>query len=358
MKQKSTNPVALDSRNYPRNTWWVAAYAAEISQKPMQRWILDQPVVLYRGENGQVVALDDRCPHRWAPLSMGKVHGNSIACAYHGLRFGADGVCTLIPTQDSVPSVARVHSYPVVEAAPFVWIWTGDAASAADAPLPPPLDWAVDPARVTASGAMEVGCNYLALKENVMDLSHFAFVHAETLAMTDWTHAPKVTKSAEAITYHQDFTAMPLPAHYGVPTGIGSDRPVNRQAWGSYVIPGLQIAGVDIQDPEARGSQRTKFTLRICHATTPIDAGRCHYWWFFSQDYGHGKDAVEAMRQRIEAAFLEDKAILEATEHLVRRDWRGADYVEISVACDQAGIETRRRVQQLVDRETNDLGEI
>lgn len=351
MNRTSTNPVALDGSNYPRESWWVAALASDIGNQPIQRWILDLPVVLYRGENGRVVALDDRCPHRWAPLSMGLVTGNDIACGYHGFRFGADGRCTLIPTQDKVPPVARVRSYPVREAAPFVWIWTGDAAAADSAPPPPTLDWAVDPSRVTASGAMEVGCNYLALKENVLDLSHFAFVHANTLAVTDWVRAPTVEKSDDAISYHQRFDAMPLPAHYGIPTGIGCDRPADRHAWGSYVAPGLQTAGVDIVDIAATGNDRRDFSLRICHATTPIDAGRCHYWWFFSQDYGHGPAAVENLIARIEAAFLEDKAILEATEAMVRRDPRRRDYLDISVACDRAGVETRRRVQELVDRE-------
>ena len=113
-----------------------------------------------------------------------------------------------------------------------------------------------------------------------------------------------------------------------------------------------------VKNPGPRGSQRRNFTTRICHATTPIDANRCHYWWFFSQDYGHGQGTVEGLGQRIEIAFLEDKAILEATEQLVRHDRRGADYLEISVSCDRAGIENHRCVQRLVERETNRLGEI
>ena len=91
--------------------------------------------------------------------------------------------------------------------------------------------------------------------------------------------------------------------------------------------------------------------MRICHATTPIDESRCHYRWFFSQDYGHGEGAAEQLSIKIEAAFLEDKAVLEATEAMVRRDPRGRDYLDLSVACDQAGVEARRRVQKLVSGE-------
>ena len=349
---RSTNPVGLTEPNYPRAAWWVAATTGEISESPLQRWILDRPVVLYRGASGQVIALDDRCPHRWAPLSMGKVIGDDIACGYHGFRFGADGRCTLIPTQATIPAVTRVHSYPVIEAAPFVWIWTGELDEAPMAAPPAALDWAVDPGRVTAAGAMRVMCNFLALKENVLDLSHFAFVHEKTLAVADWTSPPDVERGSDTITYRQDFIAAPLPAHYGVATRIGCERMVNRHAWGSYVSPALQIAGVEIEDPDARGDTRATFSIRICHATTPIDARSCHYWWYFSQDYGHGPNASADLTARIGEAFLEDKAILEATESLVRRDARGSDYLNVSVACDRAGIESRRKVEQLTARES------
>jgi phenylpropionate dioxygenase-like ring-hydroxylating dioxygenase large terminal subunit len=352
MSQQSSNPVGLTAPNYPRDAWWVATTSAALGAEPQQHWILDRPVVLYRGQNGQPIALDDRCPHRWAPLSMGKVYGDEIACGYHGLRFGADGRCTHVPTQKAVPGVARVRSYPVVEAAPFLWIWTGEPDKATE--VPAPLEWTVDPTRVTASGAMEVGCNFLALKENVLDLSHFAYVHAETLAITDWVRAPDVDTTPDTVTYRQRFENMPLPAHYGLPTGIGCERTVDRDAWGTYHSPGLQLAGVDIANPHAAHGERASFGLRILHATTPIDAGRCRYWWYFSQDYGHGAGAVTLLTDRIEAAFLEDKAILEATEVLVRLDERGRDYTEISVACDRAGIETRRKVARLVEREAGE----
>lgn len=64
--------------NYPKNCWWVAATSEEVDRKPLGRWLLNQPVVFYRKRDGQVVALEDRCPHRWAPLSAGKVVEDSL----------------------------------------------------------------------------------------------------------------------------------------------------------------------------------------------------------------------------------------------------------------------------------------
>jgi len=353
MRHIATNPVALDVPNYPQNMWWVAATCQEIANKPIQRWIAGLPIVLFRRDDGEVSALDDRCPHRWAPLSMGYVEGGNIVCRYHGFRFGKDGRCTGIPTQNKIPSVIRVATYPVVEKPPFIWICMGDPAFVDTANSPQEMPWAVDASRVTASGAMEVACNFMALKENVLDLSHFGYVHANTLAVTDWTRPPKVENTDAAVSYRQEFRDTVLPAHYGVPTGIGCDRPVARTAWGSYVSPALQLAGVDIENTSAAPGERRNFALRICHATTPIDLGRTNYWWYVSQDYGHGENATEILTQRIAAAFDEDKAILEASETLVRQDRRRRDYLDVSVACDRAGVVARRRLQRLTETEAS-----
>src|SRR3546814_16896615 len=77
---------------YLRNAWYAAAWSEEIGGTPLGRTFLEQPVVLFRETDGTTVALADRCPHRFAPLSKGKLVGNAIECPYHGLRFGADEI--------------------------------------------------------------------------------------------------------------------------------------------------------------------------------------------------------------------------------------------------------------------------
>ena len=81
----------------PRNGWYVAAFTYELKHELLSRWILNEPVVLYRTESGVPVALDGRCPHRHFPLGKSCLKGDEIQCGYHGITFGPDGKCTRVP---------------------------------------------------------------------------------------------------------------------------------------------------------------------------------------------------------------------------------------------------------------------
>jgi len=119
----------LISGTYLHNAWYVAAWADELADgKVLGRTFLNEPVVLYRQGDGTVVALDERCPHRFAPLSMGQVlDGNRIQCPYHGLEFDGTGACVLNPHGNKrISPRLRVKSYPVIEKHNAIWIWMGD----------------------------------------------------------------------------------------------------------------------------------------------------------------------------------------------------------------------------------------
>ena len=98
------------------NAWYVAAWDTEISEdRLLARRLLNRPVVFYRGEDGKVAALEDRCCHRHAPLSHGQREGNCLRCMYHGLMFDSSGQCVEVPGQERISEKLHVRSYPVVE---------------------------------------------------------------------------------------------------------------------------------------------------------------------------------------------------------------------------------------------------
>jgi phenylpropionate dioxygenase-like ring-hydroxylating dioxygenase large terminal subunit len=353
MDSQSIETVEQDlshrDRNYPMDCWWVAAFAEEIGRNLLSRWILNMPIVMYRREDGTPVAIDDRCPHRSAPLSIGSLSGDNIICGYHGFEFGPDGKCVRIPTwRGAPPARANVRSYPVVESGAFIWIYTGNLARIDDVPPPPTLEWMQDDRFVVAKGRKDIAANYMLLKENVLDLSHFGYVHAKTLKITDIVDAPEVTVEGDKVTYTQAFEAAPLSPLYSEPMGIPPGKPISRVNRGSFVSPALQVAAVDFHDAAPDPGSPEGYSVRVCHATTPIDATHMHYWWATGRDYGTHQGAVEQLTTIIDRAFEEDRVVIEAIQRTMDRDPRRK---EVSVPADAAGVQARRALQRWLARE-------
>lgn len=166
----------------PRNQWYIAAWFEEIGRAPLERWILDEPIVLYRREDGRAVALEGRCPRRGFPFGKSELGGDTIKCGYHGIRFGTDGKCASIPTQSVVPSACHVKTFPIVEQWRWLWIWMGDPERA-DEQLIPSADWLSldDGVHTIASGGYRlVNSRYMLLHDNLFDLTHGGHLHAKS----------------------------------------------------------------------------------------------------------------------------------------------------------------------------------
>jgi phenylpropionate dioxygenase-like ring-hydroxylating dioxygenase large terminal subunit len=335
--------------NYPRQQWWVVATRDEITREPLQRWVLDLPVVLYRKEDGSPVALDDRCPHRWAPLSKGWLDGDELVCGYHGLRFAPEGRCVKVPTQAAVPAKACVHAYPLIERGPFVWIWTGDPALAHGS-SPPAVDWLGEDGWSVQGGYMAADCNYMLLKENVLDLTHFGYVHRKTFKILDWDRAPAVKVVDGQVEFQLDFPPTRLAPLFGEITGFG-ERPIARSNWGRSISPALHVAGQDFTDPEPVAGARETAAFRVLHATTPVSPTRMHYFFMVAWNLPLTVAQRETMLQATLAGFQEDKDMLEAIQAQMLNDPRGLNYPEVMVSSDQAAVQARRQLKRHLDAE-------
>jgi phenylpropionate dioxygenase-like ring-hydroxylating dioxygenase large terminal subunit len=165
------------------NTWYVAAIATEVAADGLfHRRILDISVLMYRKADGVAVAMHDRCPHRFAPLHLGKRVGDEVQCPYHALRFDANGQCTHSPHGDgTVPARACVRVFPLVERYGFLWIWMGEADAADPSTIPAYTRLESEPVNAVAHGYMHMPANYQLIVDNVMDLSHVDHVHGPLL---------------------------------------------------------------------------------------------------------------------------------------------------------------------------------
>ena len=170
---------------YATNLWYAALWADDLAEGALQtRTICEQPIVFFRGPDGAPVALEDRCAHRFIPLSMGQLceGAASVECAYHGLRFGTDGACVLNPHGSArIPATLAVRAYPVVEQHTMLWLWMGTETP--DPDLIPDFSY-LDPAApgvVSKRDWIEMDVDYQLVIDNLLDLSHASFLHRGVL---------------------------------------------------------------------------------------------------------------------------------------------------------------------------------
>ena len=167
------------TKQFPKNAWYCAAWSDEITHTLFHRVIIGQDILLFRDAQGHAVALSNFCPHRSAPLHLGKIVNDHIQCPYHGLRYGMDGVCVHNPHQrDGLPpDQARLACYPLVEKDGLLWIWMGDPVLADRSTLPD-FGCHTNPAMARVSGTITIDAYYELITDNLMDLTHVEFVHA------------------------------------------------------------------------------------------------------------------------------------------------------------------------------------
>jgi len=164
--------------------WFPVAASTELTNKPLGLQRFGERLVFWRS-NGKVACMPDRCPHRGAALSLGRIskHSGTLACPFHGVEFAADGRCAAVPFEPD-PALAdslTIASLPVCEADGYVWLWRGDASPAVPRP-PVPLHSPLDGLRYGESTSIWPA-HYTRCIENVCDFSHLPFVHRTTIGM-------------------------------------------------------------------------------------------------------------------------------------------------------------------------------
>ena len=166
---------------FVHNCWYVAGWSDDFADGALVcRTVLDEPIVLYRKIDSGIVTLEDRCCHRLAPLSRGRIEGDDLRCMYHGLKFSPSGGCVEVPGQSVIPSKAAVRAYPAVELDCWIWLWMGDPALADTTLIPRALKHG-DPDWRMQTGELVFEANYQLINDNLLDQSHLSYLHENTL---------------------------------------------------------------------------------------------------------------------------------------------------------------------------------
>jgi vanillate O-demethylase monooxygenase subunit len=332
---------------YPRNQWYVAAYSHEVTSQPLQRWLLGEPVVLYRTEQGDPVALFDRCPHRGLRLSAGKVIGAEIQCTYHGLRFTPAGQCAAIPSGGPISPRMRVTSYPIVERWKWLWIWMGDARRADPAQIPDVSQfgfgrdgWYDEP-----SGLLSLKANYLLPFENLLDASHISFLHHGLIDSGNVALLPfEMTEDGPRLKVVREIRNEPISPLTMKTFGFRGQF-VNRTITADAHVPSLCGIRVDLRSPEE--PELAPRVNQLIVGITPETATTTHEFTAVSQSFPFENPNRE---EDVRNLLMEDVVAMEDIQRLF--DQLGPDRsLEMSVQSDAAAMRMRRIVAQMIEAE-------
>ena len=264
--------------------------------------LLGEPLVLWRDAHGGVRAFRDVCVHRGTALSLGRVEGDEIVCAYHGWRYGADGACTAIPQlADStrVPPRARAVTYATRERYGIVWVALDPPAR----PIPEVAELDDEAWRVVRTGPFAWKCDASRQVENFTDFGHFAFVHAGLLG----DPAQPVVEAHE----------------------VTVDGPVLRYAYGRPDARNTDEFPVFAAEERKDATRRTRYALHLPYtivehidwggrdglvyffASQPVGDDRCVGYCLVARNYNLDQpdDVIQAFERTI---FGQDQRVVES----------------------------------------------
>lgn len=333
-----------------RNSWYPASWSDALTEHPLARTFLGEEVVLYRTESGAATALANMCPHRFAALAKGRLHGDSIACPYHGLRFGPDGRCTHNPHGPAAASI-RVRSYPVAERHGMVWIWMGEGSDP-DAASIPVLAAREDERFDWVTGYLHVEGNYQLIIDNLLDLSHVEFLHPFLSDPTD-TYPTEVTcfeNGNEVVSRYirQKSNRTQLVA------ALWDEAPdtISLMSEMRWTAPSNLIQRNGFDNPGRAEDDDQHLQVPLCHLLTPETESTSHYFWAAGRNLKRAVPAVsDSLRGGIEGAFKgeDEPMIADIQQRMGSRQL--LEMKPLLLPIDKSAVLARRRVSKLLQEE-------
>lgn len=339
---------------FVRNTWYAAAWEREVGDTPFAATIAGQRLAIYRRADGGYGALDDACPHRNLPLSMGRVLGDAIECGYHGLQFDCSGTCVKAPTNGTVPPGLAVGAHPVHARYGLLWVWLGDPAMADPAHIFEVRHWG-DPAwGCTVGDDMTVRCHHLYISDNLLDPSHVAWVHPGSFAGAGTDDTPMETTIADdGVTVWRWLFDTPPPPFYApyLPFDGNCDRKQQYEVrYPSHALITAVFCPAGTGG-EGRDLPPETFVMDSYNFLTPVDEHTTRYFWFQMRNVAPDDEQVSIdFAASVKAAFAEDKVVLEAVQRgMDDAAERGAP--SVNLRSDAGGVRFRRRLSDLIAAE-------
>jgi phenylpropionate dioxygenase-like ring-hydroxylating dioxygenase large terminal subunit len=338
-----------------RNSWYCVGWSTDLSDQPRGLKILGDEVVLYRRADGQAVALSGICPHRFARLSRGKVAGDNIQCPYHGLQFNSLGQCAHNPHSSVIPRSARLKAYPLIERHGACWIWMGDPGVANPETIPA-FDFVSDRKKWAGlTGYLRIESNYQLVLDNLLDLTHVAFIHVGTVGLQG---EESIGESKMEYDYsvkdgviHSDYifrNSPPTPL-FALFSGMKVGDIYSPMALHPASTLILDLSMVKPGQPTSQGAQ-----MPSAHFIVPETETSCHYFYAISRNMKLDDDKItEDMGELVRRAFVEEDAPIIQEVQSVMGDAEFFSLRPVLLKTDIAAVQARRLLAQLIQKENS-----
>lgn len=337
--------------------WYAAALSTDVDGEQLfHRKILGKSVLIYRTAKGKAVALHDRCPHRFAPLSLGRRYGDEIACSYHALQFNAQGQCTHNPHGNGhIPKAAKVDTFAIEERYGFLWIWMDP--SEPDLSLLPdysPLD--IGHPNALAYTYMHLPVNYELIIDNVMDLSHIDHVHGEIITTRGKLSpiVPQLLETNRNVSARWEWSQKPAMMIFApfLPRPEDEAKQYFDITWSAPA--NIQLTVAAMQDSDTFDEALDQYDLHTC---TPADEHSTHYFFatrrnHFVEDANYNAAKIAGMHAAFED---EDGPIVKA----VQDEMGDADFFSLNpvlMSNDAAPVKVRKLLDRMIRTEREATG--
>ena len=239
-----------------------------------------------------------------------------------------------------------MRAFPLCERGKLVWVWMGQP-ELSDPRHIPHQDFMDDRAWASSTERLHLKASYVRLHENLLDLTHLSFLHANSFGTPDYASAPfeiQLDESVGRFTLLRTVMPTRLPPIWAKPTGLeGVDAA--RIVESTFHSPALHVVAVRFYACHTPESEQPFRAIRTAHIVTPESATSTHYFIQHARNFALDDDAItQFMHEQLHRAFQEDIDGLEAIESLLSR--YAERQPEISFHADRASLAMRRYLKR------------
>ncbi len=325
-----------------------------LGTRPLGRTICSEQMVFFMGPENKVAAVEDFCPHRGAPLSLGKVCEGKLVCGYHGLEMGCDGKTVHMPGQ-RVRGFPAIKNFAVIERYGFVWVWPGDQ-SQVDEALMPSFEFFDNPAWAYGGGLYHVKADYLLMIDNLMDLTHETYVHATSIGQPEIDETPcKTTVEGDKVILQRHMAGIQAPPFWQMAmsaNGLDPHARVDRWQICRFTPPthimidvGVALAGRGGFDA---APEHKAYSVVVDFITPETETSHWYHWGMARQFKPDDAELTVKIREGQGKIFNEDMQMLQLQQANISK-WPDRKLLLLNI--DSGGVQSRRIIERMLAQE-------